>query len=104
MLPSSISVSVETSPLSHVSSGSLLMRSSTDSKAVARASLSARGPLAQSVTRLVADGGARQAFQSWANGPLSVAFRSDAQRNAWMSARSLPTPNGYYRSQVGMGW
>ena len=66
----------------------------------------ARGPLAQAVLRVLGIGPPGQAWASWSQPALGQAFgrQGDAVATAWLAARALPTPNGFYRAQAGPVW
>ena len=105
MLPSSINVSNDT----HVRGvpGGLQQHGTARTAAYTRQQLLARGPLARTANRLLGAGGADQAWSAWAQRPLDVAFGGAASRGlqlAWLGARTLPTPNGYFRATSGPTW
>lgn len=73
---------------------------------IAQPLVTARGPLARSVLRLLGIG-ADQSYASWAHNPTQAALGGPGAQpfqHAWITARILPTPSGYYRAQEGPLW
>lgn len=57
--------------------------------------------------RLLGASGADQAWSAWAQPVLDTAFGGPATRGlqlAWLGARTLPTPGGYFRAVSGPTW
>jgi hypothetical protein len=100
MLPSSITTPTDRVRSSSMS-GSLLLRSSVGTHTAGGNYPLGRGPLAQRAMKLLGIGATGQAWSSWAQPSLAVAFQTSSGPSAaapWLAARSLPTPNGYARS------
>ncbi len=64
----------------------------------------ARGPLAQRAMRLLGIGATGQAWSSWAGPAMAKAFGGEAGgtpfSQAWLAARTMPTPQGYIRAPL----
>lgn len=104
MLPSGIIAPADHRTRSAPPGGSLLLQGSTGSITTPGLNPLARGPLAQRAMRLLGIGATGQAYAGWSQQPLERAlgrtFAGASLAQPWISARVLPTPQGYVRSPL----
>jgi hypothetical protein len=103
MLPSSIGDSPDTGVRLRANTGVWFGISRSGTNTTERSEPVARGPLATKVMRLLG-AGTQQAYPAWANPLIDVALPGTALRDGWLAARSMPTPNGYYRREQQGVW